>query len=186
MTLVSGPLGWFYGYADEAMLAEGERRRIEGDRADPNDMPNVGTPDDRKQGHVAELHLADFLEQWGVGYIHDGGPNYLPDFTFFNGCKVATKSCGIRGTFQPHHLVYVFSSHLKAAPDQWFFFAYEKGASRHVLLGGISHGLFVEQAYLVEAGGQVCPGFIPVEDAWVIRAEILCSPVLWIEHVSEA
>lgn len=185
MTLASGPNGWIYAYAEEWMIEEARRRRARGDAAHVNDMPNVGSAADRQQGDVAELHMRDWLDQWGVGYVHDGGPNSNPDFTLENGCSVATKSCGIRGTFQPHHRVYVFTSHLKAAPNQWFFFAYEKNAGRHVLLGGISHGLFLEQAYPVDEGEEVCPGFTAVENAFVIRAEILCSPVLWLEHVSE-
>jgi hypothetical protein len=177
VSLEPGPNGWLYGYADPWMIREAERRLAEGDRHKPNHLRNVGSPHARKQGIIAEFHFADLLSSWGVSFIHDGGVNPNPDFVIEGETSVAVKSCGSTGDYQPHYRVYVFRSHLQAEPDEWFFAAHEKRADRHVLLGGISHQDFLEQSYLVEAGGEVSPGFIAIEDAFVIPADILCRPV---------
>jgi hypothetical protein len=180
VTLAPGPHGWIYGYAEEWMIEEADRRLAHGDLHKPNNLPNVGSAHDRRQGEVAEFHMRDWLDERGVGYIHNGGPNHLPDFVLSDGRTVATKSCGSTGSYRLSYHVYVFRSHLRAEPDEWFFFAYEKRADRHVLLGGISHQDFLEQSYLVEKGREVSPGFIAIDDAFVILAGGLCRPVPWI------
>jgi hypothetical protein len=159
-------------------------RQEMGDRIDPNGMKNIGTPEERLQGHAAEAVLASWLDERGVPYEWDGGPNYRPDFVI-GGFPVGVRITAAKSSkLSMGSLIYIFDRHYHG-PEDRFFVGVDRASGRYYLLGGTTLTAFRETAWVRDVGEEVCRGFIARHKMWVNRVSLLELPGLWLASMRE-
>lgn len=181
---VSSDPSWPSHVPSAQVIAMAKARQEAGDRIDPNGMKNIGSPEERLQGHAAEAVLAWWLDTQAANYEWDGGPNYKPDFIIY-GHSVGVRITAVKSSsLTRRSLIYIFDRHYHGVEDR-FFLGVDRSSGRYYLLGGTTLAAFRETAWLCDVGEEVCRGFIARHKMWVNRVSLLEPPDSWLVSMRE-
>lgn len=172
--------GWWEGFSTSQLRRWAVERQEQGDRDKPNDMENVAPLQKRCRGFVAERLFHGWLAG-RVEFTPHGGTDALPDVEIASR-RVGVRLCASHRQFQPNYLIYIFDRH-KGLCDERFFVGFEETTRRYLLLGGITETAFLARAEYVEAGTEMCAGFVAVEPVWKARAYDLETPADWLTRL---
>ena len=181
--------GWVSVAVDEQHEEAARRIRAERDKQYGN-LYSEESSDKRWVGDLGELAFKSWLKARGlagVEWIRDNAAG-KPDFILPPTVRVGVKTVKRKGPPEPGYTAQITAKHAMEPADHFFFLSYEIERKTMWLLGGITHGIFLQDARHYGAGEWVHPGYQIREGHEIYNVEItkLLPPDRWLSTVREA